>query len=64
MAVGYGEFELDIPTIMQTTLPAFFEDLLAEELVPDKINSIPERAQGAYLLLLDGDRGGPAILDS
>lgn len=55
MAGGYREFELDIPTMMQTTLPAFFDNLSAERLVPDNIISIPERAQGAYLLLLDGE---------
>jgi hypothetical protein len=53
MAGGYGEFELDIPSMMQATLPAFFDNLSAEALVPEKIFEIPEKAQGAYLLLLN-----------
>lgn len=54
MASGYGEFELDIPAMMQTTLPAFFDELSPDKLLPKNIAKIPENAQGAYLLLLNG----------
>lgn len=54
MADGYGEFELDIPRMMQATLPKFLDDLTPEPLLPETIANIPEKAQGAYLLLLNG----------
>jgi hypothetical protein len=52
---GYGEFELDIPTIMKETLPAFFDGLDATPLTLENVSNIPEGAQGAYCLLLDGN---------
>ena len=51
---GYGEFELDIPTIMRGTLPAFFDALNAAPLTLEEVFKIPEGAQGAYCLFLDG----------
>lgn len=52
---GYGEFELDIPKVMRDQLPAFFATLPCEPLLAEAVAAIPERAQGAYLLLLDGE---------
>ena len=54
MSAGYGEFELDIPTIMRATLPAFFDRLVAVPLVPEEVAKIPDGAQGAYCLFLNG----------
>lgn len=51
---GYGEFELDIPRVMRDQLPAFFAALPAEPLSPEAVARVPEGAQGAYLLYLDG----------
>ena len=51
---GYGEFELDIPRVMRDQLPAFFAALPAEPLTAEAVARIPEGAQGAYLLYLDG----------
>ena len=54
MAEGYAEFELDIAAIMKGTLPAYFDALDPMQLLPNNINDIPQKAQGAYMLLLDG----------
>jgi len=50
---GYGEFELDIPTIMRGTLPAYFDKLEAAPLTFEEVSKIPEGAQGAYCLFLN-----------
>ncbi|NIJ39909.1 hypothetical protein FHS78_000164 [Parvibaculum indicum] len=49
---GYGEFELDIPSVMREQLPRFFSNLEIETLNLENIGKIPEGAQGAYLLFL------------
>lgn len=51
---AYGEFELDIPKAMRESLPEFFARLNALRLAPDNIQGIPDSAQGAYCLFLDG----------
>lgn len=51
---GYGEFELDIPKVMRSQLPDFFATLPAEPLTAEAVARLPESAQGAYLLYLDG----------
>jgi hypothetical protein len=52
--MGYAEFELDIPEVMRTELPKYFDALAAEPLVEANIAKIPQNAQGAYMLFLDG----------
>ena len=51
---GYGEFELDIPRVMRDQLPAFFAGLPSERLTAEAVARVPDSAQGAYLLYLDG----------
>jgi len=51
--MGYAEFELDIPEVMRTELPKYFEALAAEPLVEANIAKIPPNAQGAYMLFLN-----------
>ena len=52
--MGYAEFELDIPEVMRTELPKYFDALAAEPLIEANIAKIPQNAQGAYMLFLDG----------
>ncbi len=51
---GYGEFELDIPRVMRAQLPEFFAKLPEQPLTAESLADLPEQAQGAYLLFLDG----------
>ena len=51
---AYGEFELDIPKVMRESLPQFFASRIAYPLLPANIQEIPESAQGAYCLFLNG----------
>lgn len=50
--MGYAEFELDIPEVMRTELPKYFDTLAAEPLIEANIAEIPQNAQGAYMLFL------------
>jgi hypothetical protein len=51
--MGYAEFELDIPKVMRTELPKYFDALAAESLIEANIAKIPQNAQGAYMLFLN-----------
>jgi len=52
--MGYAEFELDIPEVMRTELPKYFDALAAEPLIEANVAKIPQNAQGAYMLFLNG----------
>jgi hypothetical protein len=52
LRLGYGEFELDIPSVMRAQLPSFFATLAPVPLTLENVAAIPDGAQGAYLLFL------------
>ncbi len=51
---GYVEFEIDIEVILRERLPITFEEMPAAPLTAANVAMLPEKAKGAYLLLLDG----------
>ncbi|MEX1179751.1 MAG: GIY-YIG nuclease family protein [Cucumibacter sp.] len=52
--MGYAEFELDIPGVMRTELPKYFDAMSASPLTLENLNRmIPNQAQGAYFLFLE-----------
>jgi hypothetical protein len=53
-ATGYGEYEIDIEKILRQELPAFFAAVAPAALTAAKVEAIPARTKGAYMLLLDG----------
>ncbi len=50
---GYYEFEIDVEAILRDQLPRFFNDIQAAPLTPENVAALPDRAKGAYMLLLD-----------
>ncbi len=51
---GYDEFEIDVEAILRDQLPRFFTAVAAAPLTAANVAALPERAKGAYMLLLDG----------
>jgi hypothetical protein len=51
---GYSEFELDVEKILKKELPDFFDVISPAPLTAENVDTIPEGAKGAYLLLHDG----------
>jgi hypothetical protein len=51
---GYDEFEIDVEAILRDQLPRFFAAVEAAPLTAANVAALPERAKGAYMLLLDG----------
>ena len=51
---GYDEFEIDVEAILRDQLPKFFTAVEAAPLTAANVAALPERAKGAYMLLLDG----------
>ena len=52
--LGYGEFELDIESVLREQLPRFFGGMNAALLTQSNVQSLPAGAKGAYLLLHHG----------
>jgi hypothetical protein len=50
---GYDEFEIDVEAILRDQLPRFFSAIEAAPLNAANVAALPERAKGAYMLLLD-----------
>lgn len=53
---GYGEFEIDIPEVFKHQLPAILEKIPEAPLTLENVAALPERAQGGYVLMMDGTR--------
>ncbi|MEO3432838.1 GIY-YIG nuclease family protein [Inquilinus sp. CAU 1745] len=53
---GYGEFEIDIPAVFRRQLPEILEKIPAAPLVLENVTALPEKAQGGYVLMMDGKR--------
>ena len=52
---GYDEFEIDVEAILRIQLPRFFSAVAPAPLTSGNVAALPERAKGAYMLLLDGE---------
>jgi hypothetical protein len=50
---GYDEFEIDVEAILRDQLPRFFTAVAPAPLTAENVAALPERAKGAYMLLLD-----------
>lgn len=55
-APGYGEFEIDIPAVFKGQLPEILEKIPAATLTLENVAKLPEKAQGGYVLMMDGQR--------
>jgi len=55
-APGYGEFEIDIPAVFKKQLPEILEQIPDAPLTLRTILALPEKAQGGYVLLMNGER--------
>ena len=53
---GYGEFEIDIPAVFNQQLPEILEKIPAAPLTLENVLALPEKAQGGYVLMMDGKR--------
>ena len=53
---GYGEFEIDIPAVFKQQLPEVLEKIPEASLTLENVLALPERAQGGYVLLMNGKR--------
>lgn len=55
-APGYGEFEVDIPTVFKQQLPEVLAEIPEAPLTLENVIALPEKAQGGYVLMMDGER--------
>jgi hypothetical protein len=53
---GYGEFEIDIPAVFKQQLPEILEKIPEAPLILKNVTALPEKAQGGYVLMMDGKR--------
>jgi hypothetical protein len=51
---AYDEFELDLTEALLQYLPPVLERIVPAALTPEEVGSLPERAQGIYMLLFQG----------
>lgn len=53
---GYGEFEIDIPEVFKQQLPEILEKIPEASLTLENVRVLPKKAQGGYLLMMNGKR--------